>query len=99
HGIAAVFLAHVFDDLGAAIVGKVDVDVGRVDTLGIEESLEEKIVADGIDVGDLKQVDDKRSGGAAARDARHALAAPIADEVGDDQEVGDEAGLFDRSGE
>ena len=54
-GIVAVFFAHVFDDIGAAVVGEIDVNVRRIDALGIEEALEEQAVADGVDVGDLEQ--------------------------------------------
>ena len=94
-GIAAVFLAHVFDHVGAAVVGKVDVDIGRIDAFGIEEAFEEQAVADRIDVRNLEQISDDGTGGGTARHAGNALAAAIADEIADDEEVADEAGLLD----
>ena len=94
-GIAAVLLADVFDDIGAAVIGEVDVDVGRIDALGIEKALEEQAVADGIDVGDLEQVGDDGTGGGTARHAGDADLASVPDEVRADEEVADEPGLLD----
>jgi len=42
-----VFLGDVLDDLAAAHVVEIDVDVGHGDALGIEEALEEQAVGDG----------------------------------------------------
>ena len=74
HGIVAVFLADVFDDVGAAVVGEIDVDIRRVDAFGIEESLEEQPVADRIDVRNLQQIGDDGTGGRTARHAGDAVA-------------------------
>jgi len=57
-GIASIFFADIFNDVGAAIVGEVDIDIGRIDAFRIEKTFEEQAVADGIDVGNLKQVGD-----------------------------------------
>ena len=56
--IAAVFLADVFDDVRAAVVGKVDVDIGRVDAFGIQKAFEEQAVTDRIDVRNFQQIGD-----------------------------------------
>ncbi len=93
--VASVFLADIFDDLRASIIGKVDVDIGRVDAFGIEEALEEQIVADGIDVGDFEQIGDNGPCGGAPRHAIDAMFAAIAHKIADDQEVADETGFLD----
>src|SRR5437762_7202456 len=50
---SAVFAANVVDDLAAPIHAEVDVDVRHRDALGIEEALEEQVIFERIDVGDL----------------------------------------------
>ena len=62
-GIPAVLVPDVADYLSAAVVGKVDVNVGRADTFWIEESLEEQPIAQRVDVPDLQQVGDHGAGG------------------------------------
>ena len=55
---------------GTPVVGEVDVNVGRVDALGVQEPLEEEAVADGIDPGDAERVvDEAARPGAAGRAA------------------------------
>ena len=95
--VAAVLLAHVVDDALAALDGEVDVDVGHRLAARVEEPLEQQVVADRVDVGDLEAVRDERAGGrAAARADADAVALREVDEVGDDQEVVGEAHLVDR---
>jgi hypothetical protein len=94
-GIAPVFFAHVFNDVRATVVSEVDVDIGRIDTLGIQEALEQQAVANRIHVRDFEQIGDKRTSRAAAGHARDPLAAPVLDEIRDDQKVRNEPGLFD----
>jgi hypothetical protein len=95
HGVATIFLPRVFDDVRAPVVREININIRRIDALGIQEALEEQPVTDRINVRDLQQVGDNRAGGATARHARDAFAAPVLDEVGDDQEVGNEPGLLD----
>ena len=86
--LAAVLARDVVDDLAAAALAEVDVDVGQRDALGVEEALEEQVELDRVDVGDLQAPgDDRAGGGAAARADRDAGFAREADEVPDDQEV------------
>ena len=94
-GVAAVLLADVLDHLRAPVVREVDVDVGRADAFGVEEAFEEQPVAQRIDVRDLQQVGDHRSGSGSARHAGDAAVAAPADEIADDQEVRDVARLLD----
>ena len=76
---------------------EVDVDVGHRLAARVEEALEEQVVLDRVDVGDLEAVGDERAG---RRAAARADADPVAlrerDEVPDDQEVVGEAHLADR---
>ncbi len=76
---------------------EVDVDVGHRLAARVEEALEEKVVLDRVDVGDLEAVGDE---GAGCRAAAGADADPVplreGDEVPDDQEVVREAHLADR---
>ncbi len=62
----AVLLVDVLDHLAAAAHAEVDVDVGHADALGIEEALEQQVVAQRVDVGDAQRVGDQRAGGRAA---------------------------------
>ena len=48
HRLPPVLLPDVFDDIGAAVVGEINVNIRRVDALGIEEALEEQSVADRV---------------------------------------------------
>ncbi len=94
--LAAVLLLHVGDDPIAAAVVEVAVDVGHGDALAVEEALEEQVVAQRVEVGDLQHVGDQRPRGAAATwTDLDAVAARRAHEVPDDEEVGREAGLLD----
>ena len=82
------FARDVVDDLAAATLAEVDVDIGQRDALGIEEALEDQVVVQRIDVGDPQRPRDQAAGRrAAAGPDRNALLARVADEVPDDQEV------------
>ena len=67
--VAAVLLGHVVDHALAAGDGEVDVHVGHLLAAGIEEALEEQVVADRVEVGDLEAVGDEAAGGRAAAGA------------------------------
>ncbi len=64
--VAAVLLGDVVDDALAAVDGEVDVDVRHRLAARVEEALEEQVVADRVEVGDLEAVRDERAGGGAA---------------------------------
>ena len=86
--LAAVLPRDVVDDLAAAPLAEVDVDIGQRDALGIQEALEDEVEVDRIDVGDPQAVGDQAAGRrAAARADRNPLLARVADEIPDDQEV------------
>jgi hypothetical protein len=64
--VAAVLLGDVVDDAVASVDGEVDVHVGHRLAAGVEEALEEQVVLDRVDVGDLEAVGDERAGRRAA---------------------------------
>ncbi len=72
--VAAVLAVDVLDDLFAALVLEVDVDVGRLVALGADEALEQQRGARRVDRGHAQAVADRRIGRAAAALAQDALA-------------------------
>src|SRR5262249_8303595 len=75
-------------------VGKVDIDIRRIDAFRVQEALEEKAVADGVDIGYLQQIGDERAGGRTPRHTGNSFAAPVASKVAYNKEVADEAGFL-----
>ena len=59
HVIPPVFVGHVRDDLIAAAVTEIHVDIGHAHALGVEESLKEQVKRDGIHLGDAHAVGHK----------------------------------------
>ena len=94
--VVAVFLADVIDDLAAAAHAKIDIEVGRRNAFGIQESLEEQFETQRVEIGDAEEVGDDttRAGAAARADGDVLFPGPI-DEIPNDEEVIDEAGLAD----
>ncbi len=98
HGGAelAVALVDVLDGLLALVAGgQVEVDVGPLVAVFVEEALEEEVHADGVDGGDLEGVADDGVGGAAAALDEDVVVFAEADDVPDDEEVAGEAEFFD----
>ena len=72
--LLSVFFLDVLEYAVAAVIVKVDVDIGHVDSVRVEESLEEEVVLDRVDVGDLQAVCNCGSGcRTTARTNRNAL--------------------------
>ncbi len=86
--VAAVFAVDVLDDLLAALVLEVDVDVGRLAALDADEALEQQRGLARIHLGDAQAEAHHRVGRAAAALAQDALLARPAHDVGDGEEVG-----------
>ncbi len=88
HVLLPVFGDHIVDDLTAALEAEVHVNIGHGHALGVQEPLEQQLVADGIELRDPQAVRDQRTGGGAAPRADHDPMSPrIVDEVPDDQEI------------
>jgi len=62
HIVPAVFFRYVTDYLVPAFLTEIDVDIRHALPVGIEESLEEKPIADGINLGDSDSVGDQAAG-------------------------------------
>ena len=85
--ILPVLARDVRDDLVAAAVLEVHVDVRHRHAVGVEEPLERQPVVDRVDRGDAQRVRDDRPGRAAAAGGLDPLLPCEADEVGHDEEV------------
>ena len=94
-GFAPVFFTDILNDIGAPVVGKINVNVRRVDTLGVEEPLEQQAVTDRVHVGNLQQVGDDGTSGGTARHTGNAVFVSVTDEIADDEKVTDETGFLD----
>ena len=94
--VTAVLAGHVVDHLVAPVHAEVDVEVGHRHAFGIEEALEQQVVGQRVQVGDLQRPGHQRAGTrAAARADRDALVLAPLDEVGHDQEVAGKPHLDD----
>ena len=89
HLLLAVFLRHPVQHAAAAVVVEIDVDIGQRNTVRIEETLEQQVVGDGVDLRDAETVGHGRSGRRASsrthRDVQ--FLARRADEILHDEEV------------
>ena len=88
HMVPAVFLVDVVDDFLPALVAEVHVKVGHRNALRVQKTLEDQVVADGVNVGDAHAVGRQAAGaGAAARPHRDAPAFGVVDKIVDDQVI------------
>ena len=60
--ILSVLFLNVLEHAVTSVIVKVDVDIGHVDSVRVEESLKEEVILDGVDIGDLQAVSNRRSG-------------------------------------
>ena len=96
HGVAAVFQLDVLDDPLAVVLAKVDIEVRHRHPLRIQETLEQQVVADRVEIGDPQGVSHERSRTRPAPGAdRHAVGFAPVDEILNDQEVTREPHLDD----
>ena len=96
HVAGAVLIHHVLNHLVPALVAEVDVKVRHAHPLGVEEALEQQVIADRVHVGDAQAVGGHAARpGAAARPHGDARAVGVADEVPHNEEVVDIAHLGD----
>ena len=94
--VGAVALGGVADHLAPVALVEVHVDVGHLLATGVEEALEQQVVADGVEVHDAQAVGHAAARGRASpRSHPDARLAGVADEVPHHQEVGGEAHVAD----
>ena len=98
HVVRAITLGDVPDHLASAALVEVHVDVGHLLSARIQETFEEQVVADGVEIDDTQAVRDaaSRRGPTTGTDT-DAGVARVADDVPDDEEVGSEAHLGDHA--
>ena len=56
HLLCSIFICHPLEYTSAAVIVEVDIDIGERNTVGIEKTLEEQVVFDGVDVGDAQAI-------------------------------------------
>ena len=95
--VPAVFPRHVLDDAVAAFHAEVHVEVRHGDPLGIQESFEEEVVGQWVDVGDAEGIRHQGTGSRSPpRPYGDSIRPRPGDEIRDDQEVaGESHGLND----
>ena len=91
----AVLVHDVVDDLFAAVILKVHVDVRHLLALHVEESLEDEAVRKRVDIGNAEAVEDEACRGAAAHGEEYVALVHELRDVPDDEEVVGEVGLPD----
>ena len=90
--VLAVLLFYIAEHVAPAVIVEVDVYVGHIDTVRVEETLEQQVVFQGVDVGDVQAVGHNASGRAASSGADPGAFCPCRrDEVLHDEEVVREA--------
>ncbi len=96
--VLAVALRDMLDHPIAAFHAKIHVEIRHGDPLGVEETLKQQVIVDGIQVGDAQRVGDQRPGtGAPARPHRNALLLGPSDEFHDHQEIARKPRLVDNA--
>ena len=86
--VRAILPVDVVDDLLTALIAEIDVEIGHTDALRVQETLEDEVVADGVDVSDAHAVGrDAARPRATSRADRDALTLGVVDVVPDDEVV------------
>ena len=86
--VRSVLAGHIVDDLLPALVAEVDVQIGHADPLGVQKTLEQQAVFQGIQHGDAQGIGHDAARAAAAAWPHHdAVALGIVDEVPHDEKV------------
>ncbi len=94
-GCFAVFFADVLDDFLTAILAEVDVDIGRLRAVRVEEALEQQIIFERADMAQLQDIADDRPARGATRPGGDAPADGEADEIPSDEEIAGETHFAD----
>ena len=88
HAVLTVLLRHVVDDLAAALVAEIHVDIRHADALRVQEALKKQLVFERIDVRYMQRIrDDGARAGAAPRSYGDPVRFRIVDKIPDDEEV------------
>ena len=93
--LAAIGAGDIIENFAAPRVGEVGVDIGHFKALAREEALEQQLVFDRVDIGDIQAVQHQRRAGRTTRQRRDAVRAGKLYIVPHDQHVVREAGGVD----
>src|SRR6185503_1745771 len=94
--VATVQTGDVVDDVASTADTEVDIDVGQRHATGVQEPLEEQVILEWIDVGDVETVGDERAcRRASSRPDRNRVLLGVTNEVPNDEEVTGETHLLD----
>ena len=90
--LVAILLFHPLQHASASVVVEVSIDIGQGDTVGVEETLEQEVVLQRVELGDAQTVGHDASGSrSSSRSHHHAeFIACRVDEVLHDEEVAGE---------
>ena len=61
HLLRPIFTAYIVYDLLPSFVTEVNINIGHGNTLRIQETFKQKIISDGIDIGDLQRIGNNAS--------------------------------------
>lgn len=88
HPFAAVLFDHIVQYVGTAVLIEIDIDIGQGDTVGIQETLEQQVVLDRVDIGNTQRIGHHRTGSrTTARSHRYPQFPRGTDKVPYDKEV------------
>ncbi len=97
HRMSAIFLLDVVNYPVTAFLAEINIEIGHRYAFRIEESLKQKLVAQGIQIGDAKTVGRKRPGtGATPGTYRYTVFLGPVNEVGHNQKVAGKSHLGNR---
>ena len=96
HLVCAVLFGYPVEHLSTSVIIEVGIDIGQGDTVRIEETLEQKVVFDGVYLRNAKTIGDNGAGGAATTRSYHhsELVSGTVDEVLHDKEIARETHRF-----
>ena len=96
HTVLAIFFNNIINNLASTVEAEVDINIRHGYTFRVQKSLKQKIVADGIDIGDTGRIGNQASGcTASSRSYRDMMGSGIIDKIPDDQKIIHIAHLLD----
>ncbi len=84
------FLKYILSYFVAVVPRKIDIKIGWVFAVEVDEALKVEVKVDGVYIGDVEQVGDDTIGATATANVKIAFGAGIRDDIPIDEEVGEE---------
>ena len=85
----------MIDQVFPPLPAQIDVDVGKITAMGVEEPFEAQLMADRINLGDAESIGDDGSSSGPAPRTGDAEASGFIDDLPDDEKVRDETHFVD----